>query len=89
MANPVCCSRLIPWLSTLNNGSGVLSKTGYAVGGAVTLGDFNGDGRQDIAVSNASGVQVLLNVGSGISSRACFAFRCRSPLRFLYGNEQY
>ncbi len=52
----------------LNNpGSGVLSRANYAAGGGpVTLGDFNGDGRQDIAVSNASGVQVLLNAGSGV-----------------------
>ncbi len=52
----------------LNNaGSGVLSQANYAAGGGpVTLGDFNGDGRQDIAVSNARGVQVLLNVGSGV-----------------------
>jgi hypothetical protein len=52
----------------LNNaGSGVLSQANYAAGGGpVTLGDFNGDGRQDIAVSNAGGVQVLLNAGSGV-----------------------
>ncbi len=50
-----------------NNGSGVLSQANYAAGGGpVTLGDFNGDGRQDIAVSNADGVQVLLNAGSGV-----------------------
>jgi len=42
-----------PMVLLTNNGSGVLYEADYAAGGnTVTLGDFNGDGRQDIAVSN-------------------------------------
>ena len=56
-----------PEILLMNDGSGVLSPASYAAGGGpVTLGDFNGDGRQDIAVSNADGVQILLNLGSGL-----------------------
>ena len=56
-----------PEILLMNDGSGVLSPASYAAGGGpVTLGDFNGDGRQDIAVSNADGIQILLNLGSGL-----------------------
>ncbi len=47
--------------------SGVLSESSYAVGGGpVTVGDFNGDGKQDIVVANANGVQVVGNAGGGV-----------------------
>ena len=50
-----------------NDGAGGLSQANYAAGGGpVTLGDFNGDGKQDVAVSNGDGIQVLVNAGSGL-----------------------
>jgi hypothetical protein len=54
-----------------NNGNGTFAaKADYATGGgyAVTAGDFNGDGRADLTVANASranSVSVLLNTGNG------------------------
>jgi hypothetical protein len=51
----------------LNSASAVVSETRYAAGGGpVTMGDFNGDGRQDIVAGNSSGIQVLLNAGAGV-----------------------
>ena len=39
-----------PMMVQFNNGSGVMTTSNYAVGGGpMVLGDFNGDGRQDIA----------------------------------------
>lgn len=38
---------------------------GGATGGPATVGDFNGDGRPDIAVCTACGPAVLLNTGGG------------------------
>ena len=55
-----------PLIVYANSGSSVLSQTNYAAGGGpLVLGDFNGDGRRDIAAGSATGVEVLLNVGSG------------------------
>ena len=56
-----------PLIVQLNNGKGVFTQGNYAAGGGtMTLGDFNGDGKQDIAFGIAGGVQVVLNVGSGL-----------------------
>jgi hypothetical protein len=54
----------------LNNGSGAFSTaTNYATGGdprAVAVGDFNGDGKPDLALPTFfDGVSVLLNTGNG------------------------
>jgi hypothetical protein len=56
-----------PMIVQLNNGAGVLTQCNYAAGGVtMTLADFNGDGKQDVAAGTAGGVQVLLNAGSGV-----------------------
>jgi hypothetical protein len=56
-----------PLIIQLNNGSGVFTQSNYAAGGGtMALGDFNGDGKQDIAFGTAGGVQVVLNAGSGL-----------------------
>jgi len=58
----------------LNNGDGTFAaKADYTTGTVplgVTVGDFNGDGRPDLAVANYSGnsVSVLLGVGDGTFS---------------------
>ena len=49
------------------NTSGQLSEASYAAGGGpVGVGDFSGDGKQDIVVANESGIQVLVNAGGGV-----------------------
>lgn len=56
-----------PMMVQFNNGKGVLTPSTYATGGGpVALGDFNGDGRQDIVEGTVGGVQVVINSGSGI-----------------------
>ena len=56
-----------PSIVQLNNGTGVFTQSNYAAGGeTMALGDFNGDGKQDIAFGTAGGVQVVLNAGSGL-----------------------
>lgn len=52
----------------LGNGAGGFSITNYGSGSAtgLTTGDFNGDGRLDIAVGDAQGrIQVWINSGTG------------------------
>ena len=51
----------------LNNGNGTFAtKIDYAGGGgSVTIGDFNGDGKPDLAGANVGGANVLLNNGNG------------------------
>jgi len=51
----------------------------------VTFGDFNGDGRQDIAVSNDGGVQVLLNAGSGLLRAPLSLIRIGDPFHQTVG----
>jgi hypothetical protein len=59
----------------LGNGDGsFLATASYTVGQspyAVKTGDFNGDGNEDIAVSDYAGgtVSVLLGTGSGVTPR--------------------
>ncbi len=58
-----------------NNGTGTITQSmAYAVGmqpgdngaDAVVIRDFNGDGKNDIAVAAANGANVLLNMGNGV-----------------------
>jgi VCBS repeat protein/Big-like domain-containing protein/FG-GAP repeat protein len=53
----------------LGNGDGTFRRAGsYTVGTdphSVTVGDFNGDGKPDLAVAGASGMRVLLGNGDG------------------------
>ncbi|MBV9797656.1 MAG: VCBS repeat-containing protein [Solirubrobacterales bacterium] len=55
--------------------------TGVNDPNAVVVGDFNGDGRLDIAVANEGDetVSVLLNTGNDVSGRATFAPAPGSP----------
>ncbi|MBV9004116.1 MAG: VCBS repeat-containing protein [Solirubrobacterales bacterium] len=55
--------------------------TGVNDPNAVVVGDFNGDGRPDIAVANEGDetVSVLLNTGNDVSGRATFAPAPGSP----------
>lgn len=56
-----------PMMVQFNNGKGVLTQSTYATGGGpIALGDFNGDGRQDIVEGTIGGVQVVVNSGSGV-----------------------
>jgi hypothetical protein len=56
-----------PMMVQFNNGSGVMTHSNYGVGGGpMVLGDFNGDGRQDIAVGAVGGVQVVVNSSPGV-----------------------
>ena len=44
---------------------GNFSEASYSAGGGpIALGDFNGDGRQDVVAANNRGVEVLLNTGA-------------------------
>jgi hypothetical protein len=56
-----------PMMVQFNNGSGVMTSSNYGVGGGpMVVGDFNGDGRQDIAVGVVGGVQVVVNSAPGV-----------------------
>jgi large repetitive protein len=56
-----------PMMVQFNNGSGSMTTNKYAAGGGpMALGDFNGDGRQDIAAGAVGGVQVVVNSAAGI-----------------------
>lgn len=56
-----------PMMVQFNNGSGVMTPGKYAVGGGpMAFGDFNGDGRLDIAMGAVGGVQVVVNAAPGI-----------------------
>ena len=56
-----------PMMVQFNNGSGVMTPSKYAVGGGpMALGDFNADGRQDIAAGAVGGVQVVVNAATGV-----------------------
>lgn len=56
-----------PMMVQFNNGSGVMTPSNYGVGGGpMVIGDFNGDGRQDIAVGAVGGVQVVVNSAPGV-----------------------
>jgi hypothetical protein len=63
----------------LNHGKGVLAAlpNNYVIGaadsgsqastpGRLNIGDFNGDGRPDVAVAEKSGVNILMNIGGGV-----------------------
>ena len=49
----------------LGVGDGFKTPVSYSVSGAVAVGDFNGDGRLDLAVADGSVVNVLAGVGDG------------------------
>jgi hypothetical protein len=56
-----------PLTVQLNNGKGVFTTSIYATGGGpMALGDFTGDGRQDIVEGTLGGVQVVANAGAGV-----------------------
>jgi len=56
-----------PLMVQLNNGKGAFTTSMYATGGGpMALGDFTGDGRQDIVEGTLGGVQVVANAGSGV-----------------------
>jgi hypothetical protein len=56
-----------PMMVQFNNGKGVLTPHTYGTGGGpIALGDFTGDGREDIVEGAAGGVQVVVNAGPGI-----------------------
>ncbi|WP_348264939.1 FG-GAP-like repeat-containing protein [Telmatobacter sp. DSM 110680] len=56
-----------PMMVQFNNGSGVMTSSSYGVGGGpMVVGDFSGDGRQDIAVGAVGGVQVVVNSAPGV-----------------------
>src|SRR5438093_786678 len=46
------------------------AKTDFGTGGAVAVGDFNGDGKLDLAVPNASAATVSILLGTGTGSFA-------------------
>jgi hypothetical protein len=50
----------------------------------VVVGDFNGDSRPDLAVSNASGLSILLNAGGGGFARP---ITTPSPIHPMFGPE--
>ena len=50
----------------------------------MALADFNGDGRLDIAAGTAAGVQVLLNVGSGLLRAPLSIARVGGPFNVTY-----
>ena len=58
----------------LGNGDGTFqTAVNYAVGSdpeSVTVGDFNGDGKLDLAVANGNGVSILLGNGDGTFQNA-------------------
>src|SRR5262249_50426696 len=52
----------------LGRGDGTFGARNFQVGGApglLTVGDFNGDGRQDVAVAKGGTLSVLLGKGNG------------------------
>ena len=74
-----------PLMVQLNNGSGTLTPSTYAAGGGpITLGDFNGDGRQDVAAGTTGGMQVLPNLGSGILHAPPSISRVGDPFNVTY-----
>jgi len=74
-----------PMMVQLNNGSGVLTPSNYAAGsGAMILGDFNGDGRQDIVAGTTGGVQVLVNLGNGVFRAPPSIARVGDPFNVVY-----
>ena len=74
-----------PMMVQFNNGTGVMTPSNYGVGGGpMVLGDFTGDGRQDIAVGAVGGVQVVVNSAPGFFARhsPCMTLQAaRSPRR--------
>jgi len=64
-------------LATSGLGNGRFTKASAIVlpggGRGVAVGDFNGDGRLDLAVSCSSGVAILLGLGSGSIGNGSFA----------------
>lgn len=74
-----------PLFLFVNNGTEVFSQTGYSVGGPIALGDFNGDGRQDIASGNSRGVQVVLNAGGGAVRAPLSLVQAGGPFTFNVG----
>lgn len=50
-----------------SDSAGKLSEASYAAGGGpIGIGDFNGDGLQDVIAGNGFGIQTLVNAGDGV-----------------------
>lgn len=76
----------------LNTGSGVFSSpalysTGisYTENSGITSGDFDGDGKPDLAVSSYSKISVLINNGSGTFGTGT-SYPCKSGIGVICGD---
>jgi hypothetical protein len=59
----------------LGNGDGTFqAPRNYGAAGAVAVGDFNGDGTPDLAVTGGGGVRVLLGNGDGTCQTTNFSY---------------
>jgi uncharacterized protein (TIGR03437 family) len=51
------------------------------IGAAITIGDFNGDGRPDVVLNSLEGFSVMLNSASGLGAPKFYPFRtCGAPV---------
>jgi hypothetical protein len=72
-----------------NNGGGTFIDARFQAGNnpnAVEIGDLNGDGRPDLAVSHSGGVGVLLNGGGGAFSAATYFAAGTNPSTIALGD---